>query len=123
MIRGLGSFGQPVTREFWVVFLLGLAFVWLGIREWNASFGNGHQRRNLEIARSELPRADAIVASDPRFQDVRAGVWPGSGGALGFFGRVEAEADLTKLMRAVAKERFRVPIYWQVKVNSEGPNE
>jgi hypothetical protein len=123
MIHGIGSFNQPVTRQFWLVFLVGLGVAWIGFQAWYYASGKGHQSQNLELAREQLPRAEAIVASDPRFRDVRAGVWTGINGSLGFFGRVETADDLNKLLRAVAKEHFRVPIFWAVKVTAEQPPE
>ncbi len=120
MIRGLGSIFQPVTRQFWIVLLLGFGLCWLAFQVWYFRVGAGHQHLNLERARSELPRAEALLQADPRFAEVQVRVFTGSNGSLGFFGKVEKSNDLNTLLRLVAEERFSVPIFWRVLVAKEG---
>lgn len=81
----------------------------------------GRQHDNMAIAQEELPRVQTALHADPRFKDVQAFVYTGQDGAVGLTGTVETDDDLFRLMKAVAAERLRVAVSWQVKVLAHEP--
>ena len=87
----------------------------------NMSTPAGRQRINMAVAREELPRVQSIVDADKRFSEVKTFVCTGQDGAVGLVGRVEKDEDLFRLMIAVAAERLRVAVSWQVKVMARAP--
>jgi hypothetical protein len=74
------------------------------------------QRAGMAAAEEQLPGVRAVLAGDPRYADVDAGVYTGMGGAVGLHGSVERDDDLFRLMKAVASLRLPVPVHWQVEV-------
>jgi hypothetical protein len=97
--------------------LLG-ALVEANVTPWYVRLTNppaARQAVNLEIARQQLPRVEALLKSDKRVQEVQAGEYTGQDGAVWLFGHVQAEADLCLLMKSVADLRLPVAVAWQVK--------
>lgn len=76
----------------------------------------GRQQTNMEVAREEVPRVQAILDADQYFKDVSAFVNTGQDGSVGLAGTVEKDEHLFLLMKAVAAEKLRVAVSWQVKV-------
>jgi hypothetical protein len=109
-----------MSREFWIVLIVCVALTLLLF----AAFypygypytSGGRQRYNMAVAEKELPRVNAILAADHRYQDVKAFVYTGQEGAVGLIGSVEKDDDLFRLMKAEAAEELPVAVSWQVKV-------
>jgi hypothetical protein len=55
---------------------------------WSAA--SQRQLDNIAIAERQLPRVKALLASDPRFNDVEAGAYTGQDGAVGLIGFVSS---------------------------------
>jgi hypothetical protein len=109
-----------MSREFWIVLIVCVALTLLLF----AAFypytypytSGGRQRYNMAVSEEKLPRVNAILAADNRFQHVQAYVYTGQEGAVGLTGTVENDDDLCRLMKAVAAERLPVAVSWQVDV-------
>lgn len=114
-----GEEGRTVSRSFWIVLLCAIAVTLLVFAAWYPYTREGPQRYNMQRAEERLPGVQAILDADPRFRDVKAGVYTGQDGAVGLFGRVETADDQFRLMRAVAAERLPVAAHWQVQVLGE----
>lgn len=105
-----------MSRGFWIVLLVAVAATLLLFAAWYPYTGGGRQRYNMAVAQEELPRVQAVLDADVRFEDVKACVYTGQGGAIGIVGTVEKDDDLFRLMKAVAVARLPVAVSWQVKV-------
>ncbi len=108
-----------MSRGFWIVLPCGATATILLFASWYPHTAGGRQRDNMRRAAERLPAVQAILDADPRYREVRAGVYTGQDGAVGLFVRVETADDLFRLMRAVAAERLPVAVHWQVRVLAE----
>jgi hypothetical protein len=108
-----------MSRGFWIVLIVAVAATLLIFTAWYPYTSGGRQRYNMAVAQEELPRVQAIIDADKRFKDVKVYVYTGQDGAVGLVGFVEKEADLFRLMKAVAAERLPIAVSWQVKVAEE----
>lgn len=105
-----------MSRGFWIVLLVAVAATLLLFAAWYPYTDGGRQRLNMAVAQEELPRVQAVLDADKRFNGVKAYVYTGQDGAVGLVGTVEKDEDLFRLMKAVAAERLPVAVSWQVKV-------
>ncbi len=109
-----------MSKDFKLTLVVLLAFVAGAIfgRHYvprSASTAVERQRLNMAAAEEELAAVNAVL-TDGRFKDVQAFVYTGQDGAIGLTGQVRTEADLFRLMKALAEKQLRVAIFWQVKV-------
>jgi hypothetical protein len=105
-----------MSRDFKVSLVILLA-LFIGVIVSNSiPRTDGRQQTNMEVAHEEIPRVEAILQADQRFKDVKAYVYTGQDGAVGLMGTVKKDEHLFALMKAVAGERLRVAVSWQVKV-------
>lgn len=110
-----------MSREFWIVLIVCVALTLLlfaALRpDKRYPYTSGErQRYNMAVAKEELPRVNAILAANHRYQNVKAFVYTGQEGAVGLMGTVEKDDDLFRLMKTVAAERLSVAVSWQVEV-------
>jgi hypothetical protein len=70
----------------------------------------------MAIARSHLPKIEAIVAANERYKRVRTGVYTGQDGAIWLVGDVESENDVCELMKAVANERLPIATRFDLQI-------
>jgi hypothetical protein len=105
-----------MSRGFWIVLLVSVSAALLVFAAWRPYTSGGRQQYNMAVAQDKLPRVQAVLDADNRFKDVQAYVYTGQDGAVGLAGWVEKDEDLFRLMKAVAAERLRVAVAWQVKV-------
>jgi hypothetical protein len=105
-----------MSRGFWIVLIVAVAVILLLFAAWYPYTSGGRQQFNMARAQEQLPRVQALLDADNRFNDVRTFVYTGQDGAVGLFGTVETDNDLFRLMRAVADEQLTVAVHWQVKV-------
>jgi hypothetical protein len=106
-------------KQVLVVLLAVLAGAVVGNRfgpGWRGSDEVERQRLNLAVAEEKLPEVEARLRADEQFRDVQAGLHTGQGGGAMLTGWVQTDADLFRLMQAVADERLPVAVFWQVKV-------
>lgn len=110
-----------MSRGFWIVLIVSVALTLNLCTAWKTYrrlpyTSVERQRYNMEVAERELPRVNAILAADRRFQEVKTFVYTGQDGAVGLIGKVEKDEDLFRLMKAVASERLPVAVSWQIQV-------
>lgn len=109
-----------MSRGFWIVLPVAVATTLLLFAALYPYTGGARQQYNMAVAREELPRVQAILDADEAFKEVQAGVYSGQGGAVALVGTVPKDADLFRLMKAVAALRLPVAVWWQVQVAAGG---
>jgi hypothetical protein len=77
----------------------------------------GMQRREMDRAKAVVPELMAKIGNDPRFTEVKAGPYTGSGGGLLIYGYVRTEEDLAAIESIAVPFRLRSNVRIEVRVD------
>lgn len=98
----------------WIYGLLAVFVV--GIAIYYPYSPGGRQAMNMRVAAGFVPVLSAKIGNDPRFEDVRVGVWTGGGGSLMVGGFVDDESERADLRRIVLESFPPAPIAFMVQI-------